>query len=170
LVIDQPGSIGTLAVQIARRRKIPVAYIPGLVMRRASQLYPGEAKTDRKDSFVIADTARIHQTRVHWLTANDELLEELRVLGGYDDDLAHDRTRVANRLRDLLLQMSPAVERVLGRRLDHPASWALLTRYPTLRMDRDDLLTLIELYVGELPPIQAPPLPTKWEVPWPPDR
>jgi transposase len=131
LVIDQPGSIGTLAVAVARRRGIPVAYVPGLVMRRASQLYPGEAKTDRRDSFVIADTARIHQARVHWLTAGDHFLEQLRVLGGYDDDLAHDRTRVANRLRDMLLQASPNVERVLGPRLDHPAVRALLERYPT---------------------------------------
>ncbi len=131
LVIDQPGSIGTLAVAVARRRGFPVAYIPGLVMRRASQLYPGEAKTDRRDSFVIADTARIHRARVHWLTPSDELLQELSVLGGYDDDLAHDRTRTANRLRDLLLQASPAVERVLGPRLDHTAVRTLLERYPT---------------------------------------
>ncbi|MDX6718684.1 MAG: hypothetical protein QOJ63_938 [Solirubrobacteraceae bacterium] len=131
LVIDQPGSIGTLAVTVARRRGIPVAYVPGLVMRRASQLYPGEAKTDRRDSFVIADTARIHQARVHWLADDDELLHELRVLGGHDDDLAHDRTRTANRLRDMLLQAAPAVERVLGPRLEHPAVRALLERYPT---------------------------------------
>ncbi len=80
---------------------------------------------------MIADTARIHQARVHWLTAGDELLEELRVLGGHDDDLAHDRTRTANRLRDMLLQTAPAVERVLGPRLEHPAVRALLERYPT---------------------------------------
>lgn len=130
LVIDQPGSIGALAVAVARRRGVPVAYVPGLVMRRASELYPGEGKTDRRDSFVIADTARIHRARVHWLAVGDELLEELRVLGGHDDDLAHDRTRTANRLRDLLLQASPAVERVLGPRLEHPAVRALLERYP----------------------------------------
>ncbi len=130
-MIDQPGSIGTLAVAVARRRGIPVAYVPGLVMRRVSELYPGEAKTDRRDSFVIADTARIHQARVHWLADSDELLEELRVLGGHDDDLAHDRTRTANRLRDMLLQAAPAVERVLGPRLEHPAVRALLERYPT---------------------------------------
>ncbi|HET9125566.1 MAG TPA: IS110 family transposase [Solirubrobacteraceae bacterium] len=131
LVIDQPGSIGALAVAVARRRGIPVAYVPGLVMRRASELYPGEAKTDRRDSFVIADTARIHRARVHWLAEGEDVLEQLRVLGGYDDDLAHDRTRAANRLRDMLLQASPAVERVLGDRLEHPAVRALLQRYPT---------------------------------------
>ena len=29
LVIDQPGSIGSLAVLIARRRGVPIAYVPG---------------------------------------------------------------------------------------------------------------------------------------------
>ena len=131
LVIDQPGSIGSLAVCVARRRGVPVAYVPGLVMRRASELYPGEAKTDRRDSFVLADTARTHARRLHWLELGDETLERLRVLGGYDDDLAHDVNRTANRLRDMLLAVSPALERVLGPRLDHPVARALLARYPT---------------------------------------
>jgi transposase len=131
LVIDQPGSIGSLAVCVARRRGVPVAYVPGLVMRRASQLYPGEAKTDRRDSFVLADTARTHARRLRWLELGDETLERLRVLGGYDDDLAHDVNRTANRLRDMLLAVSPALERVLGPRLDHPVARALLARYPT---------------------------------------
>jgi transposase len=131
LVIDQPGSIGSLAVCVARRRGVPVAYVPGLVMRRASELYPGEAKTDRRDSFVLADTARTHARRLHWLEVGDETLERLRVLGGYDDDLAHDVNRAANRLRDMLLAISPALERVLGPRLDHPVARALLARYPT---------------------------------------
>jgi transposase len=131
LVIDQPGSIGSLAVCVARRRGVPVAYVPGLVMRRASELYPGEAKTDRRDSFVLADTARTHARRLHWLELGDETLEQLRVLGGFDDDLAHDVNRTANRLRDMLLAVSPALERVLGPRLDHPVARALLARYPT---------------------------------------
>ena len=53
------------------------------------------------------------------------------MLGGYDDDLAHDVNRTANRLRDMLLATSPALERVLGPRLDHPVSRAILARYPT---------------------------------------
>jgi transposase len=67
---------------------------------------------------------------VHWLAENEELLEQLRILGGHDEDLAHDYTRTANRLRDLLLQASPAVERVLGSRIEHPAVRASLVRYP----------------------------------------
>jgi integrase len=46
LVIDQPGSIAQLALAVAARRGTPVAYVPGLVMRRAADLYLGEAKTD----------------------------------------------------------------------------------------------------------------------------
>jgi transposase len=131
LVIDQPGSIGALAIELARRHRVPVAYVPGLVMRRASELYPGEAKTDRRDSFVLADTARTHAHRLHWLEPSEELIEQLRVLAGYDDDLAGDWTRSVNRLRDLLLSLAPALERVLGPRLEHPAARALLARYPT---------------------------------------
>ena len=78
-------------------------YVPGLVMRRAADLYPGESKTDRRDAFVLADTGRTRRHQVHWLDAgDDELLVQLRVLNGYDTDLAADATRLSNRLRDAL--------------------------------------------------------------------
>ena len=71
LVIDQPGSIGQLAMAVAARRSVPVAYVPGLVMRRAADLYPGEAKTDPIDARVLADTARIRRRQVHWLDLSE---------------------------------------------------------------------------------------------------
>ena len=99
LVIDQPGSIAQLALAVAARRGVPVADVPGLVMRRAADLYPGEAKTDKRDAYVIADTARTRRRQVHWLDAgSDELLAQLRVLNGFDIDLAADQTRLTNRL------------------------------------------------------------------------
>jgi hypothetical protein len=61
LVIDQPGSIAQLALAVAARRHIPVAYVPSLVMRRAADLYPGEAKTDCDD--VGVDVRRPGLTR-----------------------------------------------------------------------------------------------------------
>ena len=83
LVVDQPGSLASLVLAVAARLGVPVAYVPGLVMRRAADLYPGEAKTDRRDAFVIADTGRTRRHHVHWLdTGNDELLDQLRVLNG----------------------------------------------------------------------------------------
>jgi transposase len=133
LVIDQPGSIAQLALAVAARRGVPVAYVPGLVMRRAADLYPGEAKTDRRDAYVLADTGRTRRRQVHWLDAgSDELLAALRVLNGFDIDLAADATRLASRLRDALTSISPALERALGERLHQGGVRDLLVKYPTL--------------------------------------
>jgi transposase len=132
LVIDQPGSIAQLAIGIAARRDVPVAYVPGLVMRRAADLYPGEAKTDRRDAFVIADTGRTRRRQVHWLdTTSDELMVQLRVLNGFDIDLAADLVRLSNRLRDALTSISPALEQAVGSRLSHAGVRALLAAHPT---------------------------------------
>lgn len=128
LVIDQPGSIARLAMGVAGRRAVPVAYVPGLVMRRAADLYPGEAKTDRRHAFVIADTGRTRRSQVHWLdTTSDDLLDQLRVLNGFDIDLAADVTR----LRDALTSVSPALERAIGSRLSHGGIRDLAVKYPT---------------------------------------
>lgn len=133
LVIDQPGSIAQLALAVAARRGVPVAYVPGLVMRRAADLYPGEAKTDRRDAYVLADTGRTRRRQVHWLDAgSDELLASLRVLNGYDIDLAADQTRLASRLRDALTSIAPVLERAIGGRLHQAGVRDLLAAYPTL--------------------------------------
>jgi hypothetical protein len=133
LVIDQPGSIAQLALAVARGRGVPVAYVPGLVMRRAADLYPGEAKTDKRDAYIIADTGRTRRRQVHWLdVGSDELLQRLRVLNGFDIDLAADQTRLTNRCRDALTSVSPALERALGARLHQAGVRDLLAKYPTL--------------------------------------
>jgi transposase len=145
LVIDQPGSIAQLALAVAARRGVPVAYVPGLVMRRAADLYPGEAKTDKRDAYVIADTGRTRRRQVHWLDAgSDELLAQLRVLNGFDIDLAADQTRLANRLRDALTSISPALERAAGDRLHQAGVRDLLAKYPTLTALRTAGRTRIE--------------------------
>jgi transposase len=145
LVIDQPGSIAQLALAVAARRGTPVAYVPGLVMRRAADLYPGEAKTDRRDAYVLADTGRTRRKQVHWLDASsDELLAQLRVLNGFDIDLAADATRLASRLRDALTSISPALERAVGERLHQPGVRDLLVKYPTLTALRTTSQSRIE--------------------------
>ena len=96
--LDRPARFGSRPEQ-----EVPVAYVPGLVMRRAADLYPGEAKTDKRDASIIADTGRTRRKQVHWLdVGSDELLERLRVLNGFDIDLAADQTRLTNRCRDAL--------------------------------------------------------------------
>lgn len=47
------------------------------------------------------------------------------------DDLAAQITATSNRLRGMLPQIHPALERVLGPRVTHPAVADLLSRYPT---------------------------------------
>ena len=58
----------------------------------------------------------------------DEALAELEVLVGFDDDLAGEATRISNRIRGLLTSIHPALERVLGPRVTHPAVLEILSR------------------------------------------
>src|SRR5699024_10973796 len=45
---------------------------------------------------------------------DDETLAALKMLAGFDDDIAKDATRKKNRLRSVLTQIHPAHERVLA--------------------------------------------------------
>lgn len=62
---------------------------------------------------------------------DDETLVGLGVLAGYDDDLAAQSTRLTNRLHDALLDVHPALERVLARHLDRGGVIDLLAAAPT---------------------------------------
>ena len=63
LVIDTTGSTAALLMHAAAQQNMPVAYVTGLTMRRAADLYAGAAKTDPKDAAVLADYARRHADR-----------------------------------------------------------------------------------------------------------
>ncbi len=129
VVVDQPASIGALAVTVARNLGIDVAYLPGLAMRRIADLHPGNAKTDARDAYVIADAARTMPHALRRVDTDDETLADLEVIVGFDDDLAGEVTRVSNRIRGLLTQVHPALERVLGPKVQHPAVIELLIRF-----------------------------------------
>lgn len=131
LVIDTTSSAARLLLGVAARRGVPVAYVPGLVMRRAADLYAGAAKTDPRDAFVLADYARRNTDRLSWVEVTDEVLTRLRILAGRDEDLVADSTRAVNRLRDALVAVSPGLERVLGAKLGQRAVRELLKRWPT---------------------------------------
>lgn len=132
LVVDMTSSAAVLTLTVAAEMAIPVAYVSGLVMRRAADLYAGAAKTDPKDAQVLADYAWRNADRLTWTTVTDELLARLRILNGRDTDLAADATRAVNRLRDALLAVSPALERAIGERLmSTPGLRAALVKYPT---------------------------------------
>ncbi|MFT3887358.1 MAG: IS110 family transposase [Arachnia sp.] len=117
VIVDQPNTIGALPIAVARSMGIEVAYLPGLAMRRIADLHPGNAKTDARDAYVIADAARSLPHTLRRVDVGEEALAELKVLVGFDDDLAGEATRLSNRIRGLLTQVHPALERVLGPRL-----------------------------------------------------
>jgi transposase len=127
-VVDQPASIGALPVAVARACGHLIAYLPVLVMRRLADLHPGTAKTDARDAFVIADAARTLPHTLRRVDAGDDTLAGLEMLVGYDDDLAGEVTRISNRIRGLLTQIHPPLERVLGPKVQHAAVLEVLSR------------------------------------------
>lgn len=129
VVVDQPASIGALPVAVARDVGVDVAYLPGLAMRRIADLHPGNAKTDARDAYVIAEAARTLPHALRRVDTGDEALADLDVIVGFDDDLAAEVTRVTNRIHGLLTQIHPALERAIGGKLHHKAILELLHRY-----------------------------------------
>jgi transposase len=129
VVVDQPATIGALPVAVARAAGCQVAYLPGLAMRRIADLHPGSAKTDARDAYVIAEAARTMPHTLRRVDVGEEALAELGVLIGFDDDQAAEATRIANRIRGLLTQIHPALERVLGPKVTTTVVLELLTRF-----------------------------------------
>ena len=129
VIVDQPATIGALPVTVARALGIEVAYLPGLAMRRIADLHPGNAKTDARDAYIIAEAGRSMPHALRRVGGDDDLIADLAVIVGFDDDLAGEVTRVSNRIRGLLTQIHPALERAIGGDIGHPAELALLTKF-----------------------------------------
>lgn len=157
VVVDQPASIGALPLAVARDMGCPVAYLPGLTMRRIADLYPGEAKTDAKDAFIIADAARAMPHTLRAIDGEDETIAELERIVGFDDDLAGEATRVANRLHGI--SVSASDRRVPVRPV--PVASALSLRLDQLAQGGSKCwsyalpVTTSEQGTGRRPPIRA---------------
>ncbi len=121
VVVDQPATIGALAVAVAQDMGFTVGYLPGLSMRRIADLTPGSAKTDAKDAAVIAGAARSMPHTLRAINASDEDAAALSMLTGFDLDLALQVNQSANRIRGLYTQIHPALEAVVGPWLEHDA-------------------------------------------------
>ena len=115
VVVDQPATIGALAVAVAQDMGITVGYLPGLSMRRIADLTPGSAKTDAKDAAVIAQAARTMPHTLRAVSTSDEDAAALSMLTGFDLDLARQVNQTANRIRGRsFTQIHPALEAVVG--------------------------------------------------------
>jgi transposase len=126
--VDQPGGSAALLLALLWERNQRVLYVPGLTVDRARDAYRGESKTDARDARLIADQARMRPD-LGELKPGEEELSELQLLLGRRRDLITDQSRTVTRLREALLSLFPALERVLD--LNNKGPLTLLTHYQT---------------------------------------
>ena len=109
MVVDQPNTIGALPIAVARD-----CGSPRPSHAKSSRPRPWTIKNRRRDAFISADTARTMPHTLRAVDRDDETLVALKMLAGFHDDIAKDATRTKNRLRSVLTQIHPALERVFA--------------------------------------------------------
>jgi transposase len=124
--VDQPGGSAALFLALLWERDQKVLYVSGLTVDRARDAYRGESKTDARDARLIAEQARM-RSDLSELKAGEREIAELQLLLGRRRDLITDKSRTITRLREALLSLFPALERVLD--LNSKGPLTLLTHY-----------------------------------------
>jgi transposase len=139
--VDLTTVYATLLLTVLADAGKSVRYLAGRSVWQASVTYRGgEAKTDAKDARVIADQSRMRGKDLPVLHPDDDLITELRMLTGHRADLVADRTRTINRLRQQLVAVCPALERVA--QLTSDRGWVvLLARYQRPKAIRQSGIT-----------------------------
>jgi transposase len=108
--VDIIGAPSALLLAMLSEAGQHVRYASGRLVAAMSGAYAGEGKTDPKDAFVIAETARIRRS-LPVIDHKTDLVCDLGLLTGHRADLIADRVRMINRLRDILTSVFPALER-----------------------------------------------------------
>ncbi|MFI8008470.1 IS110 family transposase [Streptomyces sp. NPDC086010] len=127
--VDISGTSSALLLALLATHGQRAVYVPGRTVNRMSGAYRGEAKTDARDAYVIAETSRQRRD----FTAIDvpaQLAADLALLTAHRSDLVADRVRMINRLRDVLTGVFPALERAFDYSA-HKGALVLLTGYQT---------------------------------------
>ncbi len=127
--VDVTGTMSGLLLALLAAHGQRVTYVPGRTVNRMAVAYQGEAKTDARDAYVIAETVR-HRGDLHEIDVPTALVAELRLLVAHRSDLVADRVRIINRLRDVLTGYFPALERAFDFAHSRGAV-VLLTGYQT---------------------------------------
>lgn len=129
VVVDQPATIGDLPVTVARACGHDVACLPGLAMRRIADPYPGNAKTDARDAYAIADAARTLRHPLRQVDVGDDTPRRARSPRGLrrrSGRRGHPAVQIGS---GACLPHPPARERVLGPKVTHPAVLEILSRF-----------------------------------------
>lgn len=127
--VDIIGAPSALLLALLARAGQSVRYASGRVVAAMSAAYAGEGKTDAKDAYVIAETARLRRD-LSVIDTGTDLVRKLAVLTGHREDLIADRVRMINRLRDLMTSVFPSLERAFDYS-SHKGALVLLTSYAT---------------------------------------
>ena len=127
--VDIVDTLSVLLLTLLSGAGQDVRYVAGRVVNTMSTAYVGEGKTDAKDAYVIAQTARVRRGLPVVAAASDRG-QELMLLTARRADLIADRVRMLNRLRSLLTSVAPAFERAFEYST-HKGALVLLTGYPT---------------------------------------
>jgi transposase len=108
--VDIIGAPSALLLAVLSQAGQHVRYASGRLVAAMSGAYSGEGKTDPKDAYVIAETARIRRN-LPVIDHKSDLVCNLGLLTAHRADLIADRVRMINRLRDVLTSVFPALER-----------------------------------------------------------
>ncbi|WP_328874292.1 IS110 family transposase [Streptomyces sp. NBC_00287] len=127
--VDISGTPSALLLALLAAHGQRAVYVPGRTVNRMSAAYRGEAKTDARDAYVIAETAR-HRQDFAAINVSAQLAADLALLTAHRSDLVADRVRMINRLRDVLTGVFPALERAFDYSA-HKGALVLLTGYQT---------------------------------------
>lgn len=130
VVVDQPGNMAALLFAVCDDMGIAKGFITPRAMSQAIEMHGGDIKTDAHDALVIAEASSSLPKLVKPVSEKSELYLRLSALMSYDRKLALESTRATNRLHDLLLSVSPALEAHLeGKRVQSNFSLMVLSRY-----------------------------------------
>lgn len=127
--VDVTGTMSGLLLALLAAHDQSVKYVPGRIVNKMADTYRGEAKTDARDAYVIAETVR-QRGDLAEVEVSATLVTELRMLVTHRTDLVADRVRLINRLRDVLSGYFPALERAFDYAHSQGAL-VLLTGYQT---------------------------------------
>jgi len=127
--VDISGTSSALLLALLAAHGQQAVYVPGRTVNRMAGAYRGEAKTDARDAYVIAETAR-HRNDFAAIDVPAQLAADLALLTAHRADLVADRVRMINRLRDVLTGIFPALERAFDYSA-HKGALVLLTGYQT---------------------------------------
>jgi transposase len=127
--VDVSGTSSALLPALLAAHGQQAVYVPGRTVDRMSGVCRGEAKTDARAAYVIAETAR-HRRDFATIEVPAQLATDLALLTAHRTDLVADRVRMINRLREVLTGVFPALERAFDYSA-HKGASVLLTGYQT---------------------------------------